>query len=497
MTDAMHSTPTPLHNKLEVDTSAALFDYRLLFLWAGFVLRSVKRHPWVALSSFASLAFLVVALVLIVPPKYHVEAVLLANRNSMLASLGNPNRNISADMDGPLLAARETVMAHKNMALMVRQLGLVEHWKEVRNPLLRMKDRLKELLSKKLTDEERVEDMVDILEKRLVVYTGPNWTVNIEVYWPDASMARRIVETAQQNFLEARHMAEVSAILEVISILENHIAGNETFIEQAVDDMEKAVKAHRASRQERASFPTSAAGKASPRALEDANAPMLAQLQRSIRSRTRALEDFEEYRKRRLAELHNHLREQSMVYAPSHPNIRDLERRIQATREDSTQMASLRREIEQLTNEYRRLSGREPEMDFLSGRALPGANRGGDFLEPLSEREDDPSLLVAREKLRMAVANLQEFQMRLNSARIELDAAGAAFEYRYNIVKPAQTPRRPLSPNRPLIGLVGLFLCALTSLFLCFLLDFLGGRIIEAWQVEQRFKLPVLSDSEG
>jgi len=495
-------TPIPLKNNVDVDTSAALFDYRLILLWTKFVLRSVKRHPLTALFSFVVLMALVVLVVLVVPPKYHSEAVLLANRNSMLASLGNPNRNMSAEIEGPTQAARETVMAHKNLDSMVRQLELVEHWQETRNPMLKLKDQLMGIFSKPPTEEERIDSMVDILERRLVVYTGHTGTVTIEVYWPEASMARRIVETAQRNFLEARHLAEVSAISEVISILENHVANNETFIEQSVTEMEKAVEERRASRKGRTTAPTPAEprpARAAPKpSSETTSSQMLSQLRYSIRSRARALEDLEEYRNRRLTELQTNLREQRTVYAASHPNITDLEQRIRATREDSPQMASLRREIAQLTDEYRSAGGRDPETDSVQtirrSGGVVGTSRTSEILDQLSEMDDDPSVLVAREKVHMAVSNLQEFQMRLNSARIELDAARAAFEYRYNIVKPAQMPKRPMSPNRPLIGMAGLLVGALLSIFICFLFDFLSGRVIEAWQIEQRLKLPVLSE---
>lgn len=485
----MHTAPSPSENNSQVD--AALFDFRLAFLWAGFVLRSVRRHRLLALASFFALAAMVGGLVLVVPPKYHVETVLLVNRSSMLASLGNPNRNLSVDLDGPLLAARETVMAYKNLEGLVLQLGLIPHWKEVRNPLLQLKDRLKESLSKPLTEEERLREMVYILEKRLVVYTGPNWTVNVEVYWPDAAMAFRIAQAAQQNFLETRRVAEVSAVSEAIAILESHVSNSETCVAQSVEEMEKAVKEFQASRKESASLPAPLAGKTSLKPSEAANTQMLAQLHRAIRTRIKALEEAEERHEKKLAELQNQLREQSTVYTPSHPNIRALERHIQAAREASTQTA-LKNEIESLTAEYRRAGGKALDADFLS-RHAPTAASHDSFLA-LSEMDEAPAVLVAREKLRMAVATLQEFQMRLHSAHIELEAAKAAFESRYNIVKPAHVPRRPLFPNRLLIAGVGLVASALFGLFSCFFFELFSGRLLQAWQAEQRATLPAPSE---
>ncbi|MCL2178688.1 MAG: hypothetical protein FWC28_02090 [Proteobacteria bacterium] len=494
-----------LKNRADVDTSAALFDYRLIYLWMGFIFRSVKRHRFAAFFCFVLFAVLVALIVFIMPPKYHSETVLLANRNSMLASLGNPHRNMAPDTEGPTQAARETVMAHNNLVSMVRQLELVEHWQQTRNPILGLKDKLMGLFSKPPTEEEKIEGMVGILEKRLVVYTGQSGTVSIEVFWPEASLARRIVEAAQQNFLEARHLAEVSAISEAISILEGYVANDEVSIAQLVNNMEKAVEERRAARGRGRNTSSSSSeakpSRAVPRpSTETANTQALAQLRYTIRSRARAIEDLQESRNRRVTELQVQLAEQRTVYAPSHPNITDLEHRIRSAKEDSSQLAALRREMDQALEEYRSLGGRDPETDSIATSSIRRSSVGrsssaSELLEQLlPDVDDDPSILVAREQLRMAIAKLQELQMRSDSARIEEDVARAAFKYRYSVVKPPQVPKKPASPNRPLIAVAGLVVGALLSVFICFLLDFLSGRIIEAWQIEQRLKLPVLSE---
>ena len=66
--------------------------------------------------------------------------------------------------------------------------------------------------------------LVGLLEKRLQVYIGDG-TVTIMIDWANDEMAFRLVEAAQQNFLEARHVSEISSISEAISILEGHASG--------------------------------------------------------------------------------------------------------------------------------------------------------------------------------------------------------------------------------------------------------------------------------
>ena len=60
--------------------------------------------------------------------------------------------------------------------------------------------------------------------KVTLVDAGPvgDGTVRIELTWPDAAMAYRLVQAAQQAFLDARQAAETAAIGESIAILERY-----------------------------------------------------------------------------------------------------------------------------------------------------------------------------------------------------------------------------------------------------------------------------------
>ena len=49
-------------------------------------------------------------------------------------------------------------------------------------------------------------------------YAGEG-TVNITLDWADPKMGYRLVNAAQQSFIEARHLSEISAISEAVSIL--------------------------------------------------------------------------------------------------------------------------------------------------------------------------------------------------------------------------------------------------------------------------------------
>src|SRR5205085_11395898 len=99
------------------------------------------------------------------------------------------------------------------------------------------------LLGRTLSQEDRVDAVLGMLEKRLSVSNSASWqgegTVIISVEWPDPIMAHHLVEAAQQSFIEARHVSELSNIAEAISILEGHSALMREEVEEAAEALAK------------------------------------------------------------------------------------------------------------------------------------------------------------------------------------------------------------------------------------------------------------------
>ncbi|HET9450623.1 MAG TPA: chain-length determining protein, partial [Aggregicoccus sp.] len=201
--------------------SADLFDYALLRDYVGFALRAPGRHK--VLSTFVFLAVLLTAVGALwaLPRRYHTEVKILAQRNQVIASLGNPRRSMPGDADAPTRAASETVMRRDNLIALIQQTRLMEHWEANRAPVQKLRDSVFRLLQGPMDEEDRLDALVGLLGRRLTVHTGDG-TVTIAIDWQDAQMAYRLVGAAQQNFLEARHALEISTIAEAISILEGH-----------------------------------------------------------------------------------------------------------------------------------------------------------------------------------------------------------------------------------------------------------------------------------
>ncbi len=90
------------------------------------------------------------------------------------------------------------------------------------------------------------------------------------------------------------------------------------------------------------------------------------------------------------------------------------------------------------------------------------------------------------------MGQLQSILERTDGARIELAVSEAAFKYRYTVIKPAQVPREPESPNLRLMLVAGLLAAVLLSVAAAVASDLISNRIHEPWQVERQLGLPIL-----
>src|SRR5262245_60270041 len=275
--------------------SADLLDPALLRDYLGFCRGSLRRHKLLAATVFTVVVAGTAGALAVLPRTYHVESKLLAQRNQVIATLGNPGRNLPWEADMPLRAATETVVSHDNLMSIAKQTDLVNRWAQTRAPLPRLKDELIRAIRGPEPADERLASMVGLLKTRLKVTIGEG-TVTMSIDWPDSYMAYRLVETAQQNFLEARHVSEISAISEAISILEARAFRLLEQIDEAVAQIEKSLEGKpRGPNESRRQVVRRETRSRGPDR-------QLAQLRAVLDGKRRAIRDVEEFRKTRLAE---------------------------------------------------------------------------------------------------------------------------------------------------------------------------------------------------
>ncbi len=270
-------------------------------------------------------------------------------------------------------------------------------------------------------------------------------------------MAFRLVDAAQQNYLEARQATEITAIAEQVSILQNHATTLRADIDTAVEAIEK-VRADRLARPAATATASPAArspaGSANPpsrpppaavaappsrRPLEPD--PELVQLKVTIEAKQRAINDLEEFRRRRLSELNGSLAEKRSTYTDNHPAIVDLRQTIALLSTESPEVQALRADVDRLQKDFAQKS----TAAAAESRPVPAVGVAGPVVAPPlpgsiirieqeSADEQDPAMMYARTQLRNAMDKYSSLRAQIETAQIDFDTAEAAFKYRYSVV---------------------------------------------------------------
>lgn len=101
---------------------------------------------------------------------------------------------------------------------------------------------------------------------------------------------------------------------------------------------------------------------------------------------------------------------------------------------------------------------------------------------------------VAKYKLANATQKYTDLQSRIDSARIELDIARAAFKYRLVVLHPAEMPKGARKPNVPVLALGGFFASLVIAIVAAVVADLATGRFIETSQVSRGLSIPLLGE---
>ncbi|HEX4568585.1 MAG TPA: hypothetical protein VH138_18265, partial [Vicinamibacterales bacterium] len=377
--------------------SAPLVDVALVLDYLRFVGASLRRHKVLATATVAMVLGTTLGVAQILPKRYHIQTKLLAQRNAVMAALSNPNRAVPWDADAPTRAAAETVLRRDNLVALIKQTNLVNEWDRTRPRALKFKDWMIATLRRhQPTQDEKLDTMIGTLESKMIVVAGPvgDGTVTIGLDWPDAEMGYRLVQAAQESFVQARLAAETAAIGESIAILERYSGSLHEDINRTLTELQRTqAKAGAAAPGTRPVVTRPLARAVQPPDavlaligdphLDDLEKdPDLSRMKDTLTQKRRDLARMEEDRQRQLADLQTRLAQLKTVYTADHPSVISTQQSLAALMQDTPQALTLAAQIEELQADYdRKLSAAadlQKKTAAASARAVPRTTPAAD-----------------------------------------------------------------------------------------------------------------------
>ena len=426
---------------------------------------------------------------IVMPRHYVVYTVLLAAKNNVMPALGNPRRPAAAESDAPTRLAVEAVMRRENLVAIIRETNLMAVQDKLRSPLGKAVSFLTErVIGKKPTDDDRLKMVIGLLQSRMYVRPEQEGTVTIGVDWPDPQSAFLLVQAAQENFIEQRHAQEAAMIGESIAILQGHVVESQGQMQDALGALKRArpdivIPDHAT---------PAAAKKVTP--AQQAQQAQIQTLQTQLQNKQRTITDLETSRAQDLVKLQTTLADMRRTYGPAYPQVLSTEERIKTLQTESPLVASLKQEEVSLQNQLASLGATNDAAPVAS---LSDANFARQMLDRMTraraDSADNPEVVYAQSRLKMATNDYEDYLQRLEDAKIELETARAGFKYRFSVVTPAEVPKKPMKPKVPLLIAGGLFLGLAFAVFAATALDFISGRVVEKWQVQRQVGLPILA----
>jgi hypothetical protein len=456
---------------------------------ARFVLRAPRRRPVLA-AVVLVLSLLVTAAVAVSAPRTYVASTkILVQRNVVIPLLGNPRRPLPADWDVPSRGTSETILRRDNLVAIIRETNLAERWRVGRSPMLQLFDSVGLAVFGPVSEEDRMLALIGALEKKIAVQADDT-TITISVSWHDPVIAHEIVTCTERNFFKERGATETSAITETIAILEDEAARQREAIDAGLAGAQKM----QPPAPPPVARPLGAPRRASPeRGLHPA-AEGGATIAVDLAQKRAAIQAIEDPWQRRVFDLRGQLATLRLTYASAHPSVIALEERIRQASVEPAELTALKREEAGLLAQVKQFSPGEGKLgDSPQALLGPFIAKGDDPPLAPATRDDSPELVSVRARLVAAVQKYEDLRDRIDSARLEINTARAAFKYRYVIVAPSEIPKKPLTPIVLIIALGGLVLSLLLAFAAPAAKDFASNRVLEVWQAA-RLPIPVLAE---
>jgi uncharacterized protein involved in exopolysaccharide biosynthesis len=465
--------------------------------YAAFFKRAVRYRRLLCASVFLLVSAGAILISIVLPRAYHCESRLMVQGTGPLDS--------RREDVGRLEGARNAITRRENLQQIVKEADLVRDWDLSRPVLLKTKDRLMEMVSGPVSEEAKLNRLADMVDNRLNAEVKDS-ALTVGVDWPNGQAAARIVDAAQQIFIQSRHAVEVAIVQEKISILDEHAKKLGEEINQLAEQIQRAREDQIAqltkTAKEANADPAPAAAPAQPRRVARAAEPdeQLPILKDELEAKKKELGELEAERDHRLRDAESRLAELKLHFTNNHPQVNTQEQVVESLSHEAPRVTGLKADVQELETEIkqRQAAARGEVVAVGGGGPSPSGSRGAppEALPPnvLKALESgvgvDPTIQT---QLSSAVFKYGSLREAVRNSLIELDTAQAAFNLRYKVIAPPVAPSAPFKPKVPQIIGGGIFLALLLAIIIPVLLELRTGLIVERWQLQQ-LDLPVLAE---
>jgi uncharacterized protein involved in exopolysaccharide biosynthesis len=467
------------------------FDPETIRSYVTFGKRAVRRHRFLLGSVLVIGLTLSVVVMKYFPRTYNCTTVLLGLNNQVLEG---------RDQAVPLVGATSLILRHENLESIIRDVGLIKKFRERRQPLLKLKDRIFAAVFGELNDQIMMQALVGTLEAKISVEVeGSELTVSVD--WGDAQTAAELADAARESFVAARHSAEMSAFHEKIAILDGHATKLREEVENLAEQVRTQAKERLAEDKATAAAASTTdapVAAAAPRVVRRATGPdpEAPALREKLEGMKRKLGELEAERDRKRREEQQKLADLKLKLAASHPEVLTQNQRLAMAMQESSELALLRADVKSTETQLKQRESlaKLGTTSILgpAGAASPAAAEPlpSDIGRLLDAEGVDPALAA---QLRGAVVQFGSLRDDIRSARINLDTAQAAFNHRYKVIVPADAPSKPTKPKPALILIGGILASLMVALVLPILAELRKGKLVARWQV-QTVALPILAE---
>lgn len=457
-------------------------------LFGGFMVRAVKRHKRLAVTTFLGTVVLAALALAVMPPTYRIQSRILTHTSYIIPALATPTRAIPWGAQSTTQGAVELIKSRANLAGIIDELRLSETWELTRTSIGRAVDAVHSAIFGELDYEEMRNALIAVLERRLMAHLEDDVIV-LTIEWHDQTTALHILEVAQRRFLDGRRNTELSEINETIAILERSVSEARPAVDAAAERLKQVVASVSGRRgatrapviEERAPALTSSASSA-------AELAQVAALEADLRLKRETVARIETAYRERVRAAETALGQLRTSLGPNHPDVINATRNLEIASRPPDELAALKTEEARIAMQLNNRGVSTPRSTPLAASVMRS-------VAPMLSTPD-PEIQQAAAELDRADRTLGDLLDRLEDARIEGQTARAAFNYRYFITQPPIFPRKKVRPKPPVVLGGGVFAALFLAVFVSIAADVSSGRIVESWQITRFVGLPVLGEVE-